>query len=95
MSGRYDPQMYVAIVAAMLGTTNAASSMILKWRAQFFCAIVWWATAVASCFSTIPQSLVVFLVAIFFCQIVFGTYGMISESRQRKSRERTSGAAHA
>jgi hypothetical protein len=95
MSGRYDPQMYVAIVAAMLGTTNAASSMILKWRAQFFCAVVWWATAVASCFSSIPQSLIVFLVAIFFCQIVFGAYGMISESRQRKSRERASGAVHA
>jgi hypothetical protein len=74
----------------MLGLTNAASSIILKWKMQFACAVVWWAAAAASCFGTVAQSTIVFLVAIFFCQIVFGIYGMIAEARERRQ-----GAKHA
>jgi len=95
IGGRLNQQLFIAIVAAMLGTTNAASSMILKWRAQFLCAVVWWVTAVASCLITISQSTILFLVAIFLCQIVFGVYGMIAESRQRQTRVTASGAEHA
>jgi hypothetical protein len=95
LSGRAEQQVFVAVIAAMLGTTNAASSMILKWRAQFACAIVWWAAAVASLFGTVTQSSIAFLVAIFFCQIVFGIYGMICESRERKPRGHQQGSAHA
>ena len=90
MSGRYEQQMIVAIIGAMLGSTNAASSIILKWKMQFACAVVWWAAAAASCFGTVTQSTIVFLIAIFFCQIVFGIYGMIAEARARKQ-----GASHA
>jgi len=85
-----DQHVLVAIVAAMLGAANAASSMILKWKMQFACAVVWWAAAVASCFGTINQSSIAFLVAIFFCQIVFGVYMMIveaAECRQGASHE--------
>jgi hypothetical protein len=74
----------------MLGTANATSSMILKWKMQFACAVVWWAAAVASCFGSKTQLWGVFLVAIFFCQIVFGIYGMIMETRRRNQ-----GAVHA
>jgi len=91
-SGRLDQQLFVAIVASMLATTNAASSMILKWRQQGLCAIVWWATAVAACFCNVTQCTLVFLAAIFLCQIVFGAYGMISE---RKTMARKPGAVHA
>ena len=90
-SGRLtDPHGFVAIATAMLGTANATSSMILKWKMQFACAIVWWAAAVASCFGSKTQLWGVFLVAIFFCQIVFGIYGMIMEARRRNQ-----GAVHA
>jgi hypothetical protein len=92
VSGRLDQQMFVAIVASMLGTVNAASSMILKWRQQLLCAIVWWVTAVAACFCNVTQCTLVFLAAIFLCQIVFGAYGMISE---RKLTAQKSGAVHA
>jgi hypothetical protein len=71
----------------MLGTANAASSMLLKWKQQFACAVVWWAAAVASCFGTVAQSTIALLVAIFFCQIVFGIYGMICEARLRKQQD--------
>ena len=90
MSGRLDAHNSVAIVGAMLGAANAASSMILKWKTQFACAIVWWAAAVAACFGSETLTTVAFLAAIFFCQIVFGVYGMIAEARERRQ-----GASHA
>jgi hypothetical protein len=90
LSGRGDQQVFIAVIAAMLGTTNAASSFILRWKMQFACALVWWAAAVVSLFVNITQSSIVFLLAIFFCQIVFGIYGMIAEGRERKQ-----GASHA
>jgi hypothetical protein len=93
-SGRLDQHLFVAIISALLGMTNAASSMILKWRIQFLCALVWWATAVAACFGSNGQVTILFLSAIFLCQIVFGTYGMLSESQERKT-QRSAGAAHA
>jgi hypothetical protein len=91
MSGRSDQQVFVAIIATMLGTANAASGILLRWKQQFACAIVWWAAAVISCFGSVAQSTVAFLVAIFVCQIAFGIYGMMLEARVRKIR----GAVHA
>ena len=91
VSGKGDQQVFVAVIAAMLGTSNAASSMLLKWKQQFACALVWWAAAVASCFGTVEQSTIALVVAIFFCQIVFGIYGMVCEARLRKQR----GGSHA
>jgi fatty acid desaturase len=91
LSRRSDQQMFVAVIAAMMGTTNAASGLILRWKQQFACAVVWWLAAMASCFGAVAQSTIAFLVAIFFCQIVFGIYGMTAEARARKQR----GAAHA
>lgn len=90
LSGRSEQQVFIAVIAAMLGMTNAASSFILRWKVQFASAVVWWAAAVVSLFSTVTQSTIVFLVAIFFCQIVFGVYGMIAEARERRQ-----GAQHA
>ena len=84
LSGRGDSQLFVAVIATMLGTANAASSMLLRWKQQFACAVVWWAAAVVSCFGTVAQSTIALLVAIFFCQIVFGIYGMVCEARLRK-----------
>ena len=90
ISGRVEQQVFIAIIAAMLGTTNAASSFILRWKVQFACAVVWWAAAVISLFSKVTQSSLVFLLAIFLCQIVFGVYGMVAEARSRRQ-----GAIHA
>jgi hypothetical protein len=51
---------------------------------QMACAVVWWVTSVAACFGTGAQLTVIFLVALFFCQIVFGIYAMVLESRRNK-----------
>jgi len=85
-----DYNIFVAIMAAMLATVNAASSMILKWKLQFACALVWWALTVYACFGGGNRLTIAFLAAIFFCQIVFGIYGMIAEARRCRQ-----GALHA
>ena len=94
-SGRLDEHSFVALVGAMLGIANGASSMILKWKMQLACAVVWWATAVVGCFGSELQCTVVFLAALFFCQIVFGVYAMICEARRRRMESGIQGAANA
>ncbi|HSB75418.1 MAG TPA: hypothetical protein VLC12_07190 [Terriglobales bacterium] len=90
-TGRIDQHGFVAVVAAILGLANAASGMILRWKTQLACALVWWAASVAACFGSARELLGLFLAAVFVCQIVFGIYVMICES-QRGAR---SGVAHA
>jgi hypothetical protein len=89
-SGRFDQHVFVAVVAAMLGVANGASGMIIRWKAQIASAAVWWIAAVLACFGTDQQCSIVFLVAIFLCQIVFGGYAMSCEARARRQ-----GAVHA
>jgi hypothetical protein len=85
LSGRLtDQHLFVAVISAILGMANGASALILRWKVQFACAVVWWVAAVTTCFGTDGQSMIVFLVAIFLCQIVFGIYGMIAEAQERK-----------
>jgi hypothetical protein len=87
LSGRLtDQHLFVAVISAILGMANGASALILRWKVQFACAVVWWAAAVATCFGTDAQSMIVFLVAIFLCQIGFGVYGVIAEAQERKRR---------
>ncbi len=88
-SHRIELHVFVAIIGAMLGMANAASGLILKWKMQLACAIVWWVAAVAACFGDTNQTTIVFLAAIFFCQIVFGIYAMVCGSKRQH------GTAHA
>ena len=88
-SGRLtDQHLFMSVTSAMLGMANGASGILLRWKAQLACAVVWWATAVVTCFGSNGQSTVVFLVAIFLCQILFGLYGMIADAQARKRHGR-------
>jgi hypothetical protein len=84
-SGRIDQHIMIAVLGAMLGSANAASAMILKWKMQFACAVVWWACAVFACFGKSTPLTIAFAAAIFFCQIVFGVYAMLREGRRRRA----------
>lgn len=87
LTGRLeDPHLFVSVLSAILGMVNGASGLILRWKSQLACAVIWWATTVVSCFGTDAENKIVFLVAIFLCQIVFGIFGMIAEARERKRR---------
>ena len=92
---RLDPHISVAVVGAMLGAANATSSIILKWKMQFICAVIWWTTMVAALFTSENLTAIIFLTAIFFCQIVFGIYGMFAVSRKQKTSAARQGASHA
>jgi hypothetical protein len=83
-SGKMDLRVFVAVICGMLGSVNASSSMILKWKQQFACALVWWATTIYACFGNGHYLMPVYLAALFLCQIVFGIYCMIREVRARK-----------
>jgi hypothetical protein len=91
IGGHYDSHVFVAIASAMVATAHATSAMILKWKAQLMCAVVWLAAAVAACFGSETVVAIAFLGATFLGQIVFGIYAMILESRGRRER----GAVHA
>ena len=95
LSGHGDFHVFVAIISAMLGMANATSGMVLRWKMQFASAVVWWAAAITACFTSDKLTIVAFLVAIFFCQIVFGIYCMIAESRKLQARSARQGASHA
>jgi len=84
VAGHGEQRAVLAAIEIMLGCANATSSVILKWKTQFFCALVWWTAGVFSCFGTANQTSIVFLVAIFLGQIVFGTYMILSEARERR-----------
>jgi hypothetical protein len=81
--GLLEEQVFMSIVSAMLGSANAAAGLILKWKAQFVCALVWWATCVLGVLGSGAQSRIALIVAIFLCQIVFGIYAMIQDSQRR------------
>jgi len=88
LSGRLtDQHLFVAVISAILGMANGASALILRWKVQFACAVVWWLAAVTTCFGTDAQSMVVFLVGIFLCQIAFGIYGVVVDAQERKPRD--------
>jgi hypothetical protein len=87
MSGHNDIHVSMAIVGAMLAVANGTSSLILKWKMQFACALVWLGAGVAGCFGSGDQAGIAFLVAVFFCQILFGIYAMTLDARRRRQQE--------
>ena len=84
MSGRGDIHVIIAIIGGMLAVANGTSSLILKWKMQFACALVWLGAGVAGCFGSQDQAAIAFLVAVFFCQILFGIYAMTLDARRRR-----------
>jgi len=83
-SGHLPGRTFFSCASAMLGLANVACGLTLKWKAETACGLVWWAAAVAAAVGPQEVGTDAFLVAIFLCQIVFGIYAMILESRRRK-----------
>ncbi|MDR3738752.1 MAG: hypothetical protein P4L40_06990 [Terracidiphilus sp.] len=86
ISGRIDQYILISVASAMLGMAYAASAILLRWKVQFVCAVVWWANAAFACFGRSAQVTAAFLTAIFICLFAFGIYGMIAD-RQVHRRE--------
>lgn len=78
-----DARVFVAVISAMLGLTNAATGLILRWKLQVGCAAVWWAAAVGACFVKQGQAMIIFIIAIFISMIGFGVYGMVRDGGEK------------
>jgi hypothetical protein len=84
LSGHFEIHILFAAAEAFLGLANFASAMILRWRIQFFVAIVWWASAIATCFVGETLVIPILVAATLIGMIGFGLYLMYSERRDRR-----------
>jgi hypothetical protein len=90
-----DGHAFTGGIEVLLGAANVASGRILRWRLQTAVGLIWWAAAVLT---EVTQSglyvLIAFLTATVLCNICFGIYLMVLESRD-KARLRAGQVAHA
>jgi hypothetical protein len=93
-SGHWQAQSFMAAIEVMLGIAQVASGTFLRWTAQVVVGMLWWVAAIASCFVDTRGVAYSFLAATFVCNICFGIYLMIRESRD-KSRGAASEVQHA
>jgi len=85
-SGHLELHSYFATVEILLGVANFAVSMVLRWRAQFWIAILWWISAVATCFVGETLVIPILVAATLIGMIGFGFYLMYRERRDRRLR---------
>jgi len=84
-SGHFEIHTFLAAVEAFLGLANCASALILRWRLQFLVALVWWVSAVATCFASAAMVMPILIADTLLCLIGFGLYLMYCERRDRRS----------
>lgn len=81
-------------VETLLGVAHIASGVMLRWKTQMVVGGLWWAAAVATCWVSEMGIAIIFLAATLVCNIGFGTYLMVRESRDR-ARARLAEVQHA
>jgi hypothetical protein len=93
-SGHLEAHSLMAGIEVMLGIAHVASGSFLRWPTQIVVGALWWVAAIASCFVDGNGIAYVFLAATLVCNIWFGIYLMIRESRD-KARARGAEVQHA
>lgn len=86
ISGHSEIHVYIAAIEILLGVANCAISMVIRWRAQFLIALLWWVSAVVTLFISAQwiTPILVFDTLIGF--LGFGLYLMYRERRDRRLR---------
>ena len=79
-----NPGMMLAGIEVLIGLANAASSITLKWKAQFAVALVWWGCGVASFYVGERLLLPILLVGTLIGNFGFGIYLMTLEARDKR-----------
>ncbi len=82
-SGHWEVHSFMAAIEVLLGVAHIASGTMLRWPAQVAVGGLWWAAAVTSCFVSANGVGFIFLGATFVCNIAFGIYLMVRESRAK------------
>ena len=94
-SGHLDPHSFMAGIETLLGVAHIACGTMVRWTPQIVIGALWWAAAIASCFvRTGNEVATIFLAATLVCNIGFGIYLMIRESREM-ARARGAEVQHA
>jgi hypothetical protein len=93
-SGHFQAQAFMAAIEVMLGIAHVGSGILLRWTTQIVVGALWWVAAIASCFVNGNAIAYVFLAATLVCNIGFGIYLMIRESRD-KAQARAGAVQHA
>jgi hypothetical protein len=93
-SRHIEAHVFMAGIETLLGVAHIASGAMLRWKTQMVVGGLWWAAAVASCWVSEMGIAVVFLAATLVCNIGFGIYLMVRESRD-KARARLTEVQHA
>jgi hypothetical protein len=93
-SGHMEAHGFIAGIETLLGVAHIASGAMLRWKTQMAVGGIWWAAAVASCVVSQMGIAIVFLAATLVCNIAFGVYLMVRESRD-KARARLAQVQHA
>jgi hypothetical protein len=84
----------MAGIETLLGVAHIASGAMLRWKTQMAVGGLWWAAAVATCWVSDMGIAIIFLAATLVCNIGFGIYLMVRESRD-KARARLAEVQHA
>lgn len=87
ISGHNEPHAVLATVEVLLGAANFAIAAVLRWKVQFLVALVWWASAVTTCFVATAMIMPVLVAATLIGMIGFGLYLMYRERRDRRNRQ--------
>jgi hypothetical protein len=77
---------YIATIEILLGVANCAVSMVLRWRGQFFIALLWWISAVATCYVGSQWIMPILVADTLIGLLGFGLYLMYRERRDRRLR---------
>ncbi len=85
-SGHLELHSWWTTIEILLGAANLSAALILRWRAQFIVAAVWWVSAVATCFVGDSMVMPVLVAATLVGMIGFGFYLMYCERRDRQAR---------
>jgi hypothetical protein len=82
-TGHMEPHAFIAAIEVLLGVAHIACGSTLRWPTQVAVGLVWWAAAIASCFVSERGTAIIFLTATLICNVGFGIYLMIRESRDK------------
>jgi hypothetical protein len=86
LSGHAEIHSYLATVEILLGVANCAVSMVLRWRGPFLIALLWWISAVATCFVAMQLVMPILIFDTVVGFLGFGLYLMYCERRDRRVR---------
>ncbi|HYL93497.1 MAG TPA: hypothetical protein VEW69_10110 [Alphaproteobacteria bacterium] len=83
-AGLFSLRSFSAVFLALMGFTNAASGLILRWPLQIGLGIAWWTSAVVIMFG--PEKIIgwTLIAMVFLGEVVFGLYLMARERADRK-----------